>query len=159
MPPPPAVRRWLRPPAVRGLKICLCPTVSIVWIRLCSSLLLPGAAPRILSSGGKLAGQSSSTEHTVLRCCTVNLNGICNKMCSLTRLIKEHDFKIICVTEFHLTSSISNSIASIQHFQHFCKDALGDVEKHVVCVYVHDTLMVDRVSDISENALMFCLAS
>ena len=88
------------------------------------------------STQANYTGQSSSTQHTVLRCCTVNLNGICNKMCSLTRLIKEHDFKIICVTEFHLTSSISNSIASIQHFQLFCKDVLGDVEKHVVCVYV-----------------------
>ena len=28
-----------------------------------------------------------------------------------------------------------------------------------VYMYLHDTLMVDRVSDISENALMFCLAS
>ena len=108
---------------------------------------------------GKLAGQSPSTQHTVLRCCTVNLNGICNKMCSLTRLIKEQDLKIICVTESHLTSFIPNSNVSTPHFQLFRKDVLGDVEKHGVCVYVYDTLMVDGVSDISENALMFRLAN
>ena len=75
------------------------------------------------------------------------------------RLIDQHDLKIVCVTETHLTSSISSTIVSIPHFQLFRKDVLGNVEKHGVCAYIHDSLMIDEVADVTDNALMFRLAS
>ena len=80
-------------------------------------------------------------------------------MSSLTRLIKQHDLKIVCVTESHLTSSISDSVISISHFHLFRKDVSIGVEKHGVCIYVHEAFMVDRVTDITDNALMFRLPS
>ena len=80
-------------------------------------------------------------------------------MSSLVKLVKEHDLKIVCVTESHLTSSISDSIVTIPHFQLFRKDVSGEVEKHGVCVYVHESLMVDKVTQITDNVLMFCLAN
>ena len=80
-------------------------------------------------------------------------------MTSLMRLIEQHDLKIICITESHLTSSVSNAIVSIPHFQLFRKDVIGDVGKHGVCAYVHESLMVDEVADLTDNALSFRLAS
>lgn len=64
----------------------------------------------------------------------------------------------MCITETHLTSSISSSFVKIPHFNLFRNDVQGKVHKHGVCAFVHEDILVDCVSYSMRNALLFRLA-
>ena len=89
----------------------------------------------------------------------VNLNGLCSKVNFLSDLLQEQDIKLACVTETHLVPSISNSVIDIPHYSLLRNDVDGPVQKHGVCVYVHESIMIDSAESPLPNVLTFRLTA
>ena len=75
----------------------------------------------------------------------------------LQQFITEHQLKLVCVTESHLTSEVLSPFVAIPNFTLLRNDVEGTVHKHGVCAYVHEEILVDNVSYPANNVLMFRL--
>ena len=94
----------------------------------------------------------------VLRICLTNLNGLTGpKRGNLADFISTNGVKIVAVTESHLISCISNPSVAIPHYDLLRNDVSGVVQKHGVCVYVHQDVQIDSVSCPVKNVLVFRL--
>lgn len=96
---------------------------------------------------------------TALRIVNVNMNGLCSKLSILSDFLLEKDVKIACITETHLLPSTPNSFADIPHYSLIRHDTGGSFPKHGVCVFVHDSILIDSVSTPVPNVLCFRLAA
>ena len=73
--------------------------------------------------------------------------------------MRDYNVKIACITETHLVPSISNSFIDIPHFSLVRNDVDGQVQKHGVCVYIHDSVLIDSVDFPFPNVLAFRLTA
>ena len=90
--------------------------------------------------------------------CLTNLNGLtCTKRSNLVDFISANNLKIVAVTESHLIPCISSAAIAIPHYSLLRNDVVGTVQKHGVCVYVHQDISVDNVSCPMNNVLVFRL--
>ena len=102
---------------------------------------------------------SPKSVFTALRIANVNVNGLCSKLNILSDFLLQEGIKLLCITESHLVSSISSSFVDIPHFNLIRHDVPGSVQKHGVCVFVHDSVSVDCVDQPLSNVLTFRLVS
>ena len=104
-------------------------------------------------------GSAPKPGFTALRFLNINVNGLCSKINFLAEFLQTHDVKLACITETHLFPYISNSVIDIPHFSLVRNDVAGPVSKHGVCVYVHDSVMIDSVDFPLPNILTFRLTT
>ena len=90
---------------------------------------------------------------------STNVNGLAPKLNILKDNVGIHLWDIICVTETHLLAHLPSSIVDIPNYSLIRHDASGHVYKHGVCSYIHNSLMVDSVTQPLPNVLSFRLTS
>ena len=77
----------------------------------------------------------------------------------LSELLLDQDIKVACITESHLVPTISSSFIGIPHFSLVRNDVTGPVQKHGVCVYIHESVLIDSVDLSLANVLSFRLTA
>ena len=77
----------------------------------------------------------------------------------MSELLHDQNVKVACITETHLISSVTNSFIDIPHFSLVRNDVSGQVPKHGVCVYVHNSVLIDSIDAPISNVLTFRLVS
>ena len=79
-------------------------------------------------------------------------------MDSVRNFIGRNNIKVLGITESHLTSSVASSFVRVPHFNLLRSDVKGHVHKHGVCAFVHEDILIDKVSYPMSNVLLFRLA-
>ena len=69
-----------------------------------------------------------------------------SKLANLKDAASSGRWDIICVTETHLLSHISDSFVTLPDYILFRHDTSGPTAKHGVCIYVHRLIMADSFS-------------
>ena len=95
----------------------------------------------------------------VLKFLLTNINGLPSKVNMLAENTAKHLWDIICVTESHLLSHLPSSIVDIPNYSLIRNDVSGEVYKHGVCCYIHNSLMIDSISQPLPNVISFHLSS
>ena len=79
-------------------------------------------------------------------------------MGSVMNFVEKNNIKVLCITESHLTSAVASSFVKVPHFSLLRSDVKGHVHKHGVCAFVHEDILIDKVSYPMSNVLLFRLA-
>ena len=79
-------------------------------------------------------------------------------MVSVMNFVEKYNINVLCITESHLTSSVASSFVKVPHFNLLRSDVKGHVHKHGVCAFIHEDILIDKVSYPMSNVLLFRLA-
>ena len=80
-----------------------------------------------------------------------NVNNLTNKVPYVQNFVTDNNVHILGITETWLTNSIFDSTVSISNYNLFRNDISGDVHKHGVCLYIHNSITCLHVDNVVPN--------
>ena len=86
-----------------------------------------------------------------------NVSSLMSKVPLVMSFLMDYKVHILSVTKSHLLPSTPSSFVKVPGYNLFRNDVSGSHAKQGVCMYVHDSIKVDKVDTLCSNILTLCL--